>query len=150
MTEPAGTSIALDAQRVVLRGPAVGEVVVAIGIESVAAQFRHSPPTGAEIEAAIDRIEDALMATRLGQGHRGTLTSSSLLLRALPGLAGPGASLGLHEVEALFGRMAAASSGPSSVLGELPADRATAATLLILRETLHHLGFDRIELAHGA
>lgn len=146
MRDATTTSMTLEERRVVLRGPAIGEVVVAVGIESVASHFRHSPPTGAEIEAAIDAIEDALMATRLGQSRRGLLTSASNGLRSLPGLANAGAVLSLDEVESLFQRLAAAAAGPRSVLGPLPADRETAATLLILRETLHHLGFDHIQV----
>jgi hypothetical protein len=149
MSDSTATSMTLEERRVVLRGPAIGEVVVAVGIETVASQFRHAPPTGAEIEAAIDEIEDALMATRLGQSRRGLLTSASTGLQSLPGLENAGAVLSLDEVESLFQRLAAAASGPRSVLGPLPADRETAAALLILRETMHHLGFDQVRMTNA-
>lgn len=146
MNDSTATSMTLDGHRVVLRGPAIGEVVVAVGFETVASHFRHAPPTGAEIEAAIDVIEDALMATGLGQARRGSLTSTSAELRSLPGLENAGTGLSLDEVESLFQRLAAAASGPRSVLGPLPADREAAAALLILRETMHHLDFDHIQV----
>jgi hypothetical protein len=55
--------------------------------------------------------------------------------------------LSLGEVERLFQRLASAASGPSSPFSDLPVDRETAAALLILRETMHHLGFDRVRMA---
>lgn len=143
------TSLTLEAARTVLRGSAVGEVVAAVGIETVAAHFQHTPPLAAEIERAIDVVEDALMATRLAHNDRGTLTSNTPLLQSLPGLAGAGSVLSREEVELLFGRLADAASGPSAALGDLPADRETAAALLILRETMHHLGFDHIQSARA-
>lgn len=141
------TLLTLEARRLILRGHGVGEVVVGLGIETVAAHFRHTPPTGVELERAIDAIEDALMATRLGHTGRGALATSSAWLRFLPGLSSDGAVLSLDQVESLFQRLAAAASGPSTVLGSLPADRETAAALLILRETMHHLGFDHVQMA---
>jgi exopolyphosphatase/pppGpp-phosphohydrolase len=140
------TLLTLDVQRLVLRGDGVGEVVATLGIDTVVAHFRHAPPTGAELERAIDAIEDALMARRLGHADRGTLATSSASLRSLPGLASNGAVLSLDQVESLFQRLADASSGPPTALGGLPADRETAAALLILRETMHHLGFDRVQM----
>jgi exopolyphosphatase/pppGpp-phosphohydrolase len=137
------TTFIVEGHQVVLRGDAMGEAVVALGIETVAAHFRHAPPTGPELERAIDAIEDALMATGLAQGRRGSLATTNALLQSLPGLQGAG--LNLDEVEALFQRVALAASGPSTALGSLPADRESAAALLILRETMHHLGFDRVQ-----
>jgi exopolyphosphatase/pppGpp-phosphohydrolase len=140
------TSLALDAHRIILASRAAGEVVVAVGVEDLAAHFRHAPPTGAELEHAIDVIEDALTATRLGHASRGALTTRSALLRSLPGLAREGGSLSIDEVESLFQRLALAASGRSTALDGIPADRETAAALLVLRETMHHLGFDRVQV----
>jgi hypothetical protein len=147
MSEISTTVMQLEARRTVLRGDAVGEVVADLGIETVTALFKHAPPAGVEIERAIDVIEDALMATGLGHAGRGALTTASPRLRALPGLATAGAVLDLGEVERLFQRLAAAASGPPLRLSDLPVDRETAAALLILRETMHHLGFDRVRVA---
>ena len=66
------------------------------------AVFRHDPPTPAEMEQAIDIVEDALMATPLRHAERGKLVTADPLLRNLPGLSHEGARLTRDEVEALF------------------------------------------------
>jgi exopolyphosphatase/pppGpp-phosphohydrolase len=141
------TSMTFDAHSLVLHERAVGDVVVALGVETVAGHFRHAPPTGLEIERAIDAIEDALMATRLGHASRGPLTTTSPGLRAVPGFDNVDAVLSLDEVERLFQELASATAGPSSPLTGWSADRDAAAALLILREVMHHLGFDRVRMA---
>ena len=97
------------------------------------------------IERAIDLIEDAVMATGLVQVRRGSLTIADTAgpLAAASFIGAP-AGLGLEEVEAMFQRLAAAASGPSSVLDGVPADPVSACALLVVRELMHHLGFDRL------
>jgi exopolyphosphatase/pppGpp-phosphohydrolase len=109
------------------------------------ALFHHDPPTPLELEQAIDRIEDALTATRLPQASRGALVTSNPCMRTWPGLQADGASLGRDEVERLFQRLASASLGHPGALAGLPTGREAAAALLILRECMHHLGFDAIQ-----
>lgn len=145
MNDMGATFLIVEAHRIVMRGDAVSETVVDLGIETVAALFRHVPPTSGEIERAIETIEDALMAARLAHARRGLLSTTSPELGSLPGLTGLGDALDLEQVENLFQRLAAAASGVSNVLGDLPADRKSAAALLILRETMHHLGFERMQ-----
>ena len=139
------TTLTVETGRLVLRGAAVGEVTVGLDLGQVAALLRHHPPTGAEIERAIDLIEDAVMATGLVQVRRGSLTIADTAgpLAAASFIGAP-AGLGLEEVEAMFQRLAAAASGPSSVLDGVPADPVSACALLVVRELMHHLGFDRL------
>jgi hypothetical protein len=126
-------------------------ITLPIGPRGLAdAVLLHDPPTPAELERAIDVIEDALMASRLAQEDRGELVTADALLLALPGMGSP-ASDGLTRdaVEALFQRLASRSLGTPVAAAELPLDRDLAAALLILRECMHHLGFDRVSPAEG-
>lgn len=106
--------------------------------------LRHDPPTPAELERAIDVVEDALTASRLQhRGDLGELVTADALLLALPGL-DEGAALTRDAVEALFQRLASRSLGTPVAAAELRHGRDIAADLLILRECMHHLGFDRV------
>ena len=86
------------------------------------------------------------MASRLTQSDRGELVTADALLLALPGMEAPGA-LTRDAVEALFQRLVSRSSGTPVAATRLPPQRDIAAALLILRECMHHLGFDRISRA---
>jgi len=112
--------------------------------------IRHEPATADELESAISDIEDHLMpALRQLPPHRRLVTSEpevhriAKLLRSSDPLT---ARLELAEIEQLFNRLADVAHGmPATALG-IPADRSFAATLLILREVLHHGGFASVEL----
>ena len=59
--------------------------------------------------------------------------------------------LGSHElnresIERLFGQLVAMVEGDPLAAAQLPRDRRFAATLLILREWMHHLGAERVQL----
>jgi hypothetical protein len=113
-------------------------------------RIRHEPATADELESAISDIEDHLMpALRQLPAPRRLVTSEpevfriAELLRSSDPLT---ARLELTEIEQLFNRLADVAHGmPAAALG-IPADRSFAATLLILREILHHGGFDSVEL----
>jgi exopolyphosphatase/pppGpp-phosphohydrolase len=116
----------------------------------VDAVLLHDPPTPAELERAIEVVEDALMASRLTQSDRGELVTADALLLALPGMeSSGGGGLTREAVEALFQRLASRSLGSPIATAELPPQRDIAAALIILRECMHHLGFDRVGLAQG-
>ena len=106
--------------------------------------LRHDPPTPAELERAIDLVEDALTNSRLAHGERGELVTADPVLLALPGLDGQGASLTRDEVESLFQRLASRALGMPASAAESLHGREVAAAIIILRECMHHLGFDRI------
>ena len=144
------TRLRLDPHHTTLSLPDAAEVVVGTGVDDLAsAVFRHDPPTPAELEQAIDIVEDALMATRLAHTERGDLMTSDDLIRALPGLHGDGSRLTRDEVEALFQRMASVSLGNPGAQGDLPTGNRTRAALLLLRECMHHLGFEAVRIAAG-
>ncbi|MBU6257384.1 MAG: hypothetical protein KGL18_02565 [Burkholderiales bacterium] len=105
--------------------------------------FHHDPPTAPEIERAIDATEDEIM--RLGPRAlaAGPLCSNSPALRPWAAVCGPLMSVEL--VESWFSRLALAAQGQPQSMQGLPAGREAAATLLVLREFMHHRGHPSIE-----
>jgi hypothetical protein len=109
--------------------------------------FHHDPPTSHEIELAIDFVEDEIM--RLGKPLEDTTTlwSTSTALRAWSALAGP--TLAIETVEQWFQRLVSASRGQPAAIQGLPPGRDAAATLLVLREFMHHRGHATIVLVEA-
>lgn len=72
------------------------------------------------------------------------------MLQALLGLAADGMRrLARDDVEAMFQRLASASLGhPGALAGHL-SDRDAAAALLMLRECMHHLGYEGVRRSSG-
>lgn len=121
-------------------------VTLPVGLRDLAEDvLRHEPPTPAELERAIDVVEDALTGSRLARAERGDLISADNLLAALV-VGTPGEHLTRDEVEAQFQRLASRSLGTPVAETELPVRRDFAAALLILRECMHHLGFSGIRM----
>lgn len=138
----------LQARQSILQIDHSGPVTLAVAPQALAADFfGHQPPTMRELEQAIDAIEDALASTRLTHAERGTLIAGSALVRAVPGLQQEGNSLTRDEVEALFQRLASASIGPRLLVTESLVCAEVAATVLLLRELMHHLGFAAVAVA---
>ena len=136
----------LQEQSTVLEFDGSGAVTLSVGVSGLAGDvLQHDPPTPAELERAIDLVEDALAASHLARADRGALVTTDALLRALPGLDSQDASLTREAVEALFQRLASRALGMPIAAAELPQGRDIAAALLILRECVHHLGFDRVD-----
>ena len=98
--------------------------------------FHHDPPTSREIERAIDFAEDEIM--RLGRPADVTakLFGTAPALRAWGAVSGP--TMTIEIVEQWFQRLASASLGQPGALQGLPSGRKAAATLLVLREFMHH------------
>jgi exopolyphosphatase/pppGpp-phosphohydrolase len=100
--------------------------------------FHHDAPSSREIERAIDFAEDQIM--RLGKpadvAH--TLWSTSPALQAWSAVAGP--IMPIETVEQWFQRLASVALGQPGAMQGLPAGREAAATLLVLREFMHHRG----------
>lgn len=128
-------------------GPAPSAVLpLAIGSQKTAAAFfKHTPPTPGEIENAIMLVEDEVnLARKLVAGHM-VLWCADPAVQAMADIAGVrGRSMPVDTVERLFDLLAALSQGrPASIAG-IPNTAHFAATLLILREFMHHLGFEAI------
>jgi hypothetical protein len=106
-----------------------------------AARRGHDAPSEREIEAAIDRIEDALT---------GAPRHGGAALRWPGGGAlgfGAAAPLPRETVEAWFEHIAArARGGIRQAPPGLPEGLAAAATVLLLREVMHHLDYATLRL----
>lgn len=133
-------------------GPAPEQVLMLeIGTSRTAVDFfKHNPPTPLEIENAIMVVEDEVTRTRGLTVGSATLYSTDELLVRIADMAGcvdelP-ISLAIEQVETLFDQFAARSEGRPSTQVVLPDDSKFSATLLILREFMHHLEFDEIKL----
>ncbi len=112
--------------------------------------FRHTPPTALEIETAIEHVENAVMPL-LRQMPRGSqLVTSDAGARELQRLVHErdtgGALLLIDDVEQVFNQIAAVSLGRPAASSGLPQQPEFAAYVLILRETMHHLGFASLML----
>jgi hypothetical protein len=119
----------------------IGEHSLALGWETLAlAHFRNERPPPLELERAIEAVEDELARVR-PPAQGGELRTSDRFIREIAAAAGlpPAAErvLTVEAVELAFETLAAGRPG-------LPSGRAFAATLLILREVMHHLRFRSI------
>lgn len=117
---------------------------------TVLGYFRHQPPTPAEMETAIMVVEDEIMRIRYDIPTDARLISYDQAIRAIAHLAGvaedENMQLTVDAVERTFDRLSLVINGRSAHVEGIPASNEFAATLLILREFMHHLGFKQIEV----
>lgn len=155
--EPAVTRIAIGPHATVVSGPGADgahqSTSLRIGAAHPGRPLRRHPPTELELEEGIAAVEDAVMplARRLAPGTR-LVTADAHARGLLPaGPAGPRV-LTIEAVEAAFNVLAAVASGRPQSASRLPADPAFDGYLLVLREFMHHCGFDSltVEPADGA
>lgn len=130
-------------------GTGTASMALDLGTHSTARLFfRADLPSPVELERAIDHVEDELMRAVPWAAGRSVLGTGHPLVQGLAHTHGPGlAVLTRDAVEALFQRLASGSLGDPSALKGLPTGRVAAATLLILRELMHHLGFSQLVVA---
>jgi exopolyphosphatase/pppGpp-phosphohydrolase len=115
--------------------------------------FKTTPPTPLGVEHAIQVVEDVVMPLRSVIPREALLYSADASLREIALLAGAGPAepllLTLDAMERLFDRLSAVVQGSPASHQGLPESNTFAATLLILREFMHHLQFARIEVLHA-
>jgi hypothetical protein len=130
------------------RNGATNDLPLPIGTSIVSALFQRDPPRESELEAAIDLIEQAVMPLAKVMPRQAVLVAGNELARNLAsastGSDGSRFAL-LVAVEARFEQLAQAA-GRGMWDRDNRMDSAIAAGLLILREFMHHSGFERIEL----
>ena len=122
-----------------------------LGVDSLVRQcLRHEPALPIELEQAIELTEDAVMPLAARFAGGGTLVlkglGALLIAQALQGSAIGQNPLALDQVEALFNRLVALSLGRPASQETLPTDVRFLAAMLVLREFMHHLSFERVEL----
>ncbi|MGB5331381.1 MAG: hypothetical protein WBM80_08710 [Woeseiaceae bacterium] len=122
-----------------------------IGFESTAKEFlKHSPPTPGELELAIYAIEDELATARKKIPTESILVTSDRPILGLLEIAGVDAAdeqiFHLELFEQMYQSLVAVSQGamPPRIEAELSPEYA--ATVLIIRELMHHLSFPAITM----
>jgi hypothetical protein len=134
-----------------LAGVPAGFMVLAIGSGTTVAEFfKHAPPTPLEMENAIQTVEDEVTRARGLATPDCTLLTHDACIRELAlrsgGLAGHSMHLSIDAVERQFDLLAALTQGRPSASAGIPTDSGFAASLLILREFMHHLQFSAITI----
>jgi exopolyphosphatase/pppGpp-phosphohydrolase len=132
-------------------GVPAGFIVLAIGSGTTAAKFfKHAPPTPLEMENAIQAVEDEVTRAGVLATPDGSLLTHDACIRELALRSGvvPGHSMHLpiDAVERQFDLLAALTQGRPATSAGIPTDIGFAATLLILREFMHHLQFSAITI----
>lgn len=121
-----------------------------IGSAITAKCFKHNPPTEAEMENAIMLVEDELFRIRHSIVKGSTLATADASVRSIAMFAGvpdqPNLALTRELVEHTFNRLAAIVQGRPASLDSIPTNAQFCATLLILREFMHHLDFSAIDV----
>lgn len=150
---PDGTSITvlhIGAERT---GVATGrgaepDATLALGIGSQKTSrdhFKHAPPTAVELENAIAAVEDEVARARAMIASGSVLYTTDAAVGEIALMAGVSdgaeSTLALDGVEQTFQRLAAVTLGRPALREGLPTSAAFAATLLILREFMHHMRF---------
>jgi len=112
--------------------------------------FRHTPPTPDEMETAIMVVEDEISRIRHAIPSGAKLFSNDNDIRALARIAGVAENevmtLSVDAVERTFDRLALVINGRPAKFEGIHDGNDFAATLLILREFMHHLKFEEIVL----
>ena len=135
------TRIAFDEAHTLLRGDSM-PVKLTVSPQGLAQRhWPHGVPGPLQLELG---IEDAIMQAKVPHDSRGALSTSDPLLQHLPGLQPNGAGLSLEQVEGLFQGLVAASPALRRTGTGEPWSGVEVAALLILRECMHHLGFNEI------
>lgn len=121
-----------------------------IGSVKTARCFKHNPPNEVEMENAIMLVEDELFRIRHSIVKGSTLSTTDACIRTIARIAGvpdePNLILTRDLVEQTFNWLAAIVQGRPVSLDSIPTTAEFCATLLILREFMHHLNFASIDV----
>lgn len=126
-------------------------LTLSIGSEKTAREyFKHTPPSPLELETAIVTVEDEVTRARNLVPTGARLVTTDSAIREIAILSGVASSkvmrLPLDAMERTFDRLAQVSLGRPASSDTLPTSNSFAATLLILREFMHHLQFADISV----
>ena len=131
-------------------------MLLAIGSRRTATDFfKHTPPVPHELETAIMVVEDEVTRARKMVAGHATLLTADPDIRDIARIARassrqddePAAiDLPVEAVERVFDLLAAVSLGRPASSAGIPLHPEFAATLLILRELMHHLQFASVRV----
>ena len=123
-----------------------------IGTQSLPQRFFQSfPPTPAETENAIIEVEEEVMPIRKGLPIHSELYTRNSIIRDMAKLTVSEITedkvvILRENIEHLFNRLSAIITGRPASQDILPANNEFVSALLILREVMHHLGFEKITI----
>jgi hypothetical protein len=126
-------------------------LVLAIGSQKTARDhFKHLPPRPLEVENAIAAVEDEVTRAKAMIPPGSDLSTADAGVREIALHSGvvdaASMRLSIDALERTFDRFAAVSLGRPAAHEGLPDNAEFAATLLILREFMHHLQFAQITI----
>ncbi|OYU43687.1 MAG: hypothetical protein CFE44_17030 [Burkholderiales bacterium PBB4] len=138
--------LTLSAGQTSIAAEGLVHVTMHVGPAKIVVQaFRQGPPNAAQLESAINLVEDAIMATGLHAIPRGTLVADVDALHEALGVVNAPAQLSLAQVEQRYQDIAMpAQRFPSTPVLDLAPQ--LLATLILVRECMHHLGFAELVL----
>lgn len=129
----------------------MAEVTISLDIGSQKTStdhFKHTLPTSGEMENAIMSVEDEIAQAPASLLAGSRLFTNDVAIREIALMAGladqPVMHFGITEVEMTFDRLVSVLQGRPASSEGLPERPEFAATLLILREFMHHLKFSSI------
>lgn len=113
--------------------------------------FKHHPPTPGEMENAIMSVEDEIAQAPAALLAGSNLFTTDTAIREIARVAGledqPTMHFRIAEVESTFDRLVSILLGRPAATEGLPDNPEFGATLLILREFMHHLRFASITIS---
>lgn len=123
--------------------------ILPLGTRVIAERFfRHAPPSAFELENSIKFVEDEIASIRRVDGARARLYTRDPMIHEIALHAGvvatPVIALSREAVEGVFGRLASITEGQSASYAGIPTEPEFLATLLVLRELMHHRDFAEI------
>ena len=149
-------NLTLDELTARLHDAQTGEIFgeIKAGHQSMSALFFARLPLDAlALERAIEWTEDRIQEARLiipDGTQLSTLDPDVQALKQLANIEGSGAALHVDAVEQLFSRLVLQAFGQSPSTQEVSDSARVFATVVLLRETLHHLGFEKIHTGPAA
>jgi hypothetical protein len=125
-----------------------GSVPVMMSIsptQIVEAAFGQALPRASQLEAAINLVEDSIMATGLRSMPRGRLVTDAPLLHQALQLTQLPTTLSLAQVEQRYQDIAQTAQRLPTTPISKPVPQALA-SLIFVRECMHHLGYTELAL----
>lgn|SRR5574344_396357 len=125
-------------------------LTIPIGLRQVIDKMMHTPPTPAEMETAINEVEDAIATIGSATPIMMNISTSDLWVRKAVKLYDENATmpytLTKQALEEIFSRLGFIISGRPANTDQLPSEPEFAATLLMLREVMNHLKMEAMQV----
>ena len=125
-------------------GKLENELLLNIGVDKIVRSFfKNEIPNEGEIENAINYIEDILMSLKELRNNNEELYCVDLLAWKI---LGDKMEFSRQEIEEIFTKYAIQSLGQKSSHSTIKMNHKKYAVILIIREIMHHLNFEKLNL----